>query len=240
MTRVGVGALSVAEGLALFDAAIDRPEATLVPMRLDTRALRAQDQVPALLSGIVRGTTRRTATVATESADASSLAGRLAALPEADRRQLVLDLVREHTATVLGHGTASSVDAGQAFKELGFDSLTAVELRNRLNAATGLRLRATLVFDHPTPAELADHLRAELLPEEAPAAASVLTDLDRLERGFAALDPDDGLRAEVRTRLQGLLSNAAEVTEDAGVATRLESATTDELFDFIDSELGMS
>ncbi|UJB43720.1 type I polyketide synthase [Streptomyces sp. A1-5] len=243
MTRVGVGALSVEEGLALFDAAIGRPEATVVPMRLDTRTLRSQDQVPALMSGIVRGTTRRTAAaVATQQADASSLAGRLSGLSEVDRQQVVLDLVCEHTATVLGHGTASSVDAGQAFKELGFDSLTAVELRNRLNAATGLRLRATLVFDHPTPAALAAHLRAELLPEEAPAAASVLTELDRLERSFAALDPDDGLRAEVRARLQGLLSNAPEGTEDAdaGVATRLESATTDELFDFIDSELGMS
>ncbi|MEK2479638.1 beta-ketoacyl reductase [Streptomyces noursei] len=235
--------MSVEEGLALFDAAIGRPEATVVPMRLDTRTLRSQDQVPALMSGIVRGTTRRTAAaVATQQADASSLAGRLSGLSEVDRQQVVLDLVCEHTATVLGHGTASSVDAGQAFKELGFDSLTAVELRNRLNAATGLRLRATLVFDHPTPAALAAHLRAELLPEEAPAAASVLTELDRLERSFAALDPDDGLRAEVRARLQGLLSNAPEGTEDAdaGVATRLESATTDELFDFIDSELGMS
>ncbi|WP_229922397.1 phosphopantetheine-binding protein, partial [Streptomyces noursei] len=235
-------ALSVDEGLALFDAAIGRPETTVVPMRLDTRALRSQDQVPALMSGLVRGTTRRTAAVATQQADASSLAGRLSGLSEVDRQQVVLDLVCEHTATVLGHGTASSVDAGQAFKELGFDSLTAVELRNRLNAATGLRLRATLVFDHPTPAALAAHLRAELLPEEAPAAASVLTELDRLERSFAALDPDDGLRAEVRARLQGLLSNTPEGTEDAdaGVATRLESATTDELFDFIDSELGMS
>ncbi|QNP70793.1 type I polyketide synthase [Streptomyces roseirectus] len=242
MSRMGVGALSVDEGLALFDAAVYRPEATVVPMRLDTRALRAQERVPALLSGLVRGTTtRRAAAVAAQSVDAPSLAGRLAGLSEADRNQLVLDVVREHTATVLGHGAASSVEAGQTFKKLGFDSLTAVELRNRLNTATGLRLRATLVFDHPTPAELAAHLRAELLPDEAPAATSVLTELDQLERSFAALAPDDGLRAEVRARLQGLLADGTtDGTGDAGVETRLESATTDELFDFIDSELGMS
>ncbi|MFF9410896.1 type I polyketide synthase, partial [Streptomyces anandii] len=113
----------------------------------------------------------------------SSLVQRLAGLPESEQKQAVLDLVRTHVAQVLGHATADDVDAVRAFKELGFDSLTAVELRNRLGAAVESRLPATLIYDFPTPTALADHLWSELLgatraaaTAPAPRAAAVVAD----------------------------------------------------------------
>ncbi|WP_229876566.1 acyl carrier protein, partial [Streptomyces griseoloalbus] len=119
-------------------------------------ALRAQGEVPPLLSGLIRTSTRRAA--ATGSAETTGLAERLTVLGETERREMMLDLVRGHIALVLGHSGAQTVHPDRAFQDLGFDSLTAVELRNRLGKATGLRLPATVVFDYPTAELLADHL----------------------------------------------------------------------------------
>ncbi|MFB8062568.1 acyl carrier protein, partial [Kitasatospora purpeofusca] len=119
-----------------------------------------------LLRGLVR-TPRRTAATGAPADDAADFAARLAALPEREQHREVLDLVRSAAAAVLGHPSKNAVAAAQAFKETGFDSLGAVQLRNRLARATGVRLPATLVFDHPTPLALARHLRSELLPEPA-------------------------------------------------------------------------
>ncbi|MDH2430801.1 type I polyketide synthase [Sphaerisporangium sp. TRM90804] len=248
MTRSGLAPLSTPDGLALFDAAAGAGEAVLVPLRLDAEALRAQGRVPPLLRGIVRPVRARRAAVAATASDEAPLDARLARMSEAGRERALLDLVREHTATVLAHGAASEVDAGQSFKRLGFDSLTAVELRNRLSAATGLRLRATLVFDHPTPAAVAGHLRAELGLAQAPAEpppSALLTELERIQHGIVGLTPDDELRAAVMARLESLLTHvreapAAGAGELPEVAERLRSASVDELFDFIDSELGTS
>nr|WP_307822085.1 type I polyketide synthase [Streptomyces coffeae] len=154
--------LGSAEGLALFDAAGFTGRALLAPVPLNLPALHRQGRshpVPHLLRGLVRGTVRRTA----ESAAArSALAQSLAGLTEAEREKTLLDLVLSQVAVVLGHSSAHAVVPDRAFKELGFDSLTAVEFRDRLNAATELRLPATLVFDYPTPAALVAHLGAEL------------------------------------------------------------------------------
>ncbi|WP_414636668.1 SDR family NAD(P)-dependent oxidoreductase, partial [Actinophytocola sp.] len=174
MARAGLHTMSTADGLALFDAALGMDDALLVPVRLDITPWRRAPTVPALFRGLITGSVRRTAD---NSADAPALAKRLAALPEADRDRLLFDLVASHVATVLGHGTAGTIPATKAFQDLGFDSLTAVELRNRLAAATGLKLPATLVFDHPNPAALVRHLRELLLgAEEQVTTAGVATD----------------------------------------------------------------
>ncbi|MDS0136273.1 SDR family NAD(P)-dependent oxidoreductase [Amycolatopsis sp. CM201R] len=167
MSRGGMTGLSGAEGLALFDAAIARGETLAIPARLDLSA--TTGPVPPLLRGLVRGT-RRTATAVPAGDD---LAARLRKLPAAERDRRLLELVRDHVAAVLGHDTAGEIEPGRSFAELGFDSLTAVELRNRLGAATGLRLPATLVFDHPAPAALVTFLRTGLFGGEPEPAAVV-------------------------------------------------------------------
>ncbi|MGW3054216.1 type I polyketide synthase, partial [Kitasatospora sp. NPDC001175] len=173
MSRGGIHGLSSAEGLELLDTAVTTGDATLVPMRLDLAALRQQaaaGNLPALLRGLVRVPARRVARAA--AASGSELAGRLQALPAGEREQAVLDLVRARVGSVLGYADAAAVESGRAFKELGFDSLTAVELRNELNSATGLRLPATLVFDYPSPIALAAFLVTELLGEAPEASAT--------------------------------------------------------------------
>ncbi|WP_444843224.1 SDR family NAD(P)-dependent oxidoreductase [Amycolatopsis kentuckyensis] len=153
----GIAALSEEEGLALFDAALGAEEAVLVPVRFDPAALRSESP---LLRRLVRGRTRRVAEAAPE--------------PSVDRSEpALLDLVCEHAAVVLGFGSAAEIDRGRAFRDLGFDSLTSVELRNRLAAATGLRLPSTLVFDQPTPMALAALLHRELAGGPAEAAPAV-------------------------------------------------------------------
>ena len=177
MTRAGMRPLSNEEGLRLFDGAWGGGEALVLPVPLELSALRAQASVgvlPALFSGLVSAPARRVGSAAD-----GSLARRLAATPEPEREGVVLEILRAQVASVLGHASPESIDVQRAFKELGFDSLTAVELRNRLNAATGLRLPATLVFDYPTPAAVAAHL----LSEVAGARASVV-----VRSAAAALD----------------------------------------------------
>ncbi|WP_030844246.1 type I polyketide synthase, partial [Streptomyces hygroscopicus] len=162
MARSGLRALSSDEGLALFDAGVGADEALLLAARFDVAALRASaGAVPAILSGLVRGPVRR-ARAGEGVETGGGLARRWAGLTRSERTRALSELVRGQVATVLGHDSAEAVEESRAFKDLGFDSLTAVDLRNRLNAATGLRLPATLVFDHPTPDALARHLHAEL------------------------------------------------------------------------------
>ncbi|MET8414112.1 type I polyketide synthase, partial [Streptomyces sp. NPDC005195] len=159
----GLPAITAEQGLDLLDAALTTGEPLLAPLRLDTAALRTAagaGRLPVLLRGLVRAPARRTVEAGT--GGAPRLNARLAGLEPAEQERLLLDLVRRHAATALGHDTAGAVGADQSFRDLGFDSLTSVELRNRLNTETGLRLPPTLVFDHPRPAALARHLREEL------------------------------------------------------------------------------
>jgi acyl transferase domain-containing protein/acyl carrier protein len=168
-TRSGLVPLDAADALRLLDAACASGESLVAPARFDTAAWRSAPVAPpAMLRGLVRTPLRRAAT----SADRSSFTGRLAGMSEVDQRQAVLELVSTHAAAVLGHGGAAAVDPGRAFRDTGFDSLTAVDLRNRLVAACGVRLPATAVFDHPTPRALAEELHRVLLGT-APVTAAV-------------------------------------------------------------------
>ncbi|WUG38143.1 SDR family NAD(P)-dependent oxidoreductase [Kitasatospora sp. NBC_00458] len=170
LARFGIRPIGSAEGVRLFDAAQRLSEhAALVPSPLDLAALRGRP-VPALLRGLVRPARRTAGTGGpATAAGGATLAQRLTALPDdAERQAALLRLVREEVSAVLGTD-AESVGVQRSFTSLGLDSLTAVELRNRITAATGLRLSATLVFDHPSPTALADHLRGELLGTLAPA-----------------------------------------------------------------------
>jgi acyl carrier protein len=166
------------------------------------------------------------------------LVQRLATLSETDGRKLVSDLVRSHVAAVLGHASPDAVDVDKAFTELGFDSLTGVDLRNRIDAETGLRLPSTMAFDHPTVSALAAYLRDEL----APAAASLEDTLrDSLEHIHTALPEDDEatrtkLVALLRNTLDRLGSRTKSATADV-VLDPADAATDEEIFAFIDQQL---
>ncbi|WP_446681675.1 SDR family NAD(P)-dependent oxidoreductase [Allokutzneria oryzae] len=184
MSRDGFGALSHAEGMAAFDVAVALNQPVLVPIKLDRTALRA-GSVPAILRGLVRAPARRTAQAAV--AETVSLAQRLAALPALERAEAVLDVVRAQVAAVLGHSSGAEIDPDRPFTELGFDSLTSVELRNRLNTATSLRLAATAVFDYPTPQAMADHLKPQLLPGDDGATEELEIDEDAVRKALATV-----------------------------------------------------
>ncbi|MGW1159814.1 type I polyketide synthase [Streptomyces sp. NPDC002519] len=180
---LGMAGLSDAHGLALLDAALaDGTEAALVAADFDFAVLRgAATALPAPLRGLVPAV-RATATATAATGPASgSFAERIAALPDqAARSEALLALVRQHAAAILGHRDATDVRADRAFKDAGFDSLTALELRNRLAAATSCRLASSVVFDYPTPTVLAGHLRDKLLgetPTDAPAETVAATGL---------------------------------------------------------------
>ncbi len=147
--------LSAGQGLELFDRACDLGEAFLAPVRLDERMLRRQAMngtLPVLLGGLIRATSRRRQRRA--GAVTGSLAERLAGVEQAERERIVLELIRTHAAGVLGYASPETIEPTRVFKDLGFISLAGIELRNRLATDTGLRLPASLVFDHPTPVAL--------------------------------------------------------------------------------------
>ncbi|GAA1306600.1 type I polyketide synthase [Saccharothrix xinjiangensis] len=250
VNRGGLRPMGFEQGMAVFDTCLGLDLPAVLPMRLDVAALRAPDgAVPALLRGLVRTPARRRADAAPP--PASGLVDRLTAMSPAERGRFLVEVVREQAAAVLGHASARQVPTDEAFRDLGFDSLTAVELRNRLKVATGLTLPATLVFDHPTPRALADFLLAELAPGGGGARAlPAQAEFDRLEAALAAIPQQEATGGQVAERLRALLDRwtrgrrAAELTAapaaGAGGRTDLGAASTDEIFAFIDNELGRS
>ncbi|WP_415359863.1 type I polyketide synthase [Saccharothrix sp. BKS2] len=247
LARLGVGVMEPRLAVSALQGVLDRGEGHVVVADLDwarfapTYALsRARP-----LIGTVPEARAALEPAAADDAPAADgdLAAKLAGLPDGERRALLLDLVRTHVASVLGYTGADAVEPNRAFKDLGFDSVTAVELRNALTGATGVRLPATLVFDHPTPSALVTLLHTELVGEGEAPVGSVLAELDRLEVAAANLGPAEIEAGHLTTRLQNLLNRLAQTVAGdapAAVADRLESASADDVFDFIDRELGMA
>jgi acyl carrier protein len=234
--RAGMLPLEPEHGLELFDTALALDEAALVPVQLDLAMLRAQARAGALaplLSGLVRVPAKR--------ADGhGSLAKRLAETPEQERDAVVLELVRAQVAAVLGHSSPDAIDPQRAFKELGFDSLAAVELRNRLSQASGLRLPATLVFDYPTSAAAAGYLR-EQVGDDGSAKPRLDDQLDKLDALLESMAADEGARDRVSARLRAFLlgrANGEATNGDARVDEDLESASDDELLEIFEGEFG--
>ncbi|MFG1780703.1 SDR family NAD(P)-dependent oxidoreductase [Micromonospora sp. NPDC049048] len=230
-------------GMALFDAGLRLAEPVLVPTRIDVAALGERvERPPALLRGLLRRE-RPTARAAAPTAGGRTLADELAALDGPERHNLVVDLVREQAASVLGHGSRAAVAPGRAFSQIGFDSLTAVELRNRLTTATGLRLPATLIFDYPDPNELATYLVSQLAPDTGPPVPPVLADLENLERSLTEASVEAELHEQIGSRLEVLIAKWRTMRAGSGgdpdPDLDLELASDDDLFDLIDSELGL-
>ncbi|WP_033287367.1 type I polyketide synthase, partial [Streptomyces sp. NRRL F-525] len=245
--RNGITPIASDEGMALLDTALGLRHPVLVPARFDNATLRAQAAagvIPPVLRALVRTVVRR---AGDGSASGSvNLAERLAGRSEAEQQALLLDLVRGQVAAVLVHTDGKAVPAERAFKELGFDSLTAVELRNRLGTATGLRLPATLIFDYPTPATLAAYLRATVAPEPATAASPLIADIDRLEAALTGTADTADLETQTRitARLQALMwrwrDTAGRGAAQSGDERDLSGTTDSELFDALDNELEAS
>ncbi|MEU1802447.1 type I polyketide synthase [Streptomyces sp. NPDC019937] len=243
--RGGIAAMPTAQALGLLDLALRSPRALLVPAKLDLARLGEGDApVPPVLQGLVRSRTRRAAATG-GAADPDTLRQRLAPHDEATQLDILLTYIRGQVAAVLGHGSPDAIDADSGFLEMGLDSLTTVEFRNNLNHATGLRLPPTTLFDYPTPVQLASMLRAELAPDRAPdeVPQSLVAELDRLESGLRTAVP--GVRTAVAARMRALLltlggSEDAAPEQPGPEGVTIESATDDEIFDFIDNELGLS
>jgi acyl carrier protein len=243
LARAGLTALAPDRGLALFDAILDQERALAVPMALDIAVLRARRRagaLPAVLHGLAP------APAGSESRGPSrSLADRLAQAPEAEHRDIALDLALTHVAAVLGHASTGAIDPRRPLKELGFDSLAAVELRNQLGFDTGLRLPATLIFDHPTAAAVAQFLLEELARSEARSAPTVDAQLAELEQRLSSIAAEESGRAQVLVRLQAFMATLGAGGESSAQRALgenddedIRSATAEEVFELIDSELG--
>ncbi|MFI0939901.1 SDR family NAD(P)-dependent oxidoreductase [Streptomyces sp. NPDC021020] len=239
-------ALPTPQALGLFDAARGSAEPLLLATGIRTGRLRdlaREGALPALWRGLVSTPVQPKAAAADPGTD---IARQLAPLNEAERHAFLLQLVRAHAVVALGGGDAEAMDPDSAFRDAGFDSLTAVDLRNRLAAATGCTFPATLVFDHPTPAELARHLRTRLTPAEGaqagPGPEPVLDEIESLERSLLRSAPDEEQRGAITRRLRALLSRWDDTAAAPGAAGEdtelaLDTATDEELFALLDGGL---
>ncbi|HWM05361.1 MAG TPA: beta-ketoacyl reductase, partial [Actinophytocola sp.] len=241
-----VAAMTDEEGMRLLDAVLARPDdpAVLVPIKLDLAAMRRSANAPSVVRGLLpaaRSTARRTAEQATTT---ESFVDELRRLTPQRRLDRLVDTVRAYAAATLGHTDHAAIEERQSFRDLGVDSLAAVDLRNRLGAATGLRLPVTLAFDHPDPVALAGHLRDELgladdsaddTAGESAASIAALAEIDRLEAALEDLlgrDAEDDAAAEAADRLRRLAARWR-----GGVEPDPEVVTDDDIIRLAEAEL---
>ncbi|THA33257.1 SDR family NAD(P)-dependent oxidoreductase [Streptomyces sp. A1547] len=243
LQRQGVLPMASQEGLALFDAAISLAEPVLVPARLNLAAPGAASPLLRALAGAPGGPGGPGNRESTD----NGLAQQLASLTPAEAEAALLDAIRTQTAIVLGHPDVRRITPAATFRKLGIDSLTALELRNKLSAVTGLKLPSTLVFDHPNPTALAQFLNARITPDSAAAPQSPADHLAkeinglgaRLEEAFLVLADEDKntistLLGELQGRVRSLVSAGAPV----GIADQISSASAGDLLALLDKELG--
>ncbi|WP_405021547.1 type I polyketide synthase [Kitasatospora sp. NBC_00070] len=178
-----------------------------------------------------------------EAGAGSGLVEQLAALSGPEQSRTLLDLVRKHVGDLLGYEDPATLEAGRSFEDLGFDSVAAVDLRESLSAATGRKLPTSMVFDHSTPLALAEYLRTELVPAGGTPAVPLLAELDRFEEVVSGLSGEEIEASHLTSRLQALLARLNEslgAGQGPDVGGQLESASADDVFDFIDKELGLA
>ncbi|MBV8788287.1 MAG: SDR family NAD(P)-dependent oxidoreductase, partial [Mycobacterium sp.] len=249
MSRVGLAALSTPQALHLLDSALLGEQSMVVATRLDSGALaRSSGALPPLLSQLATRSARRVLDQ-TDVVSMTGLRARLDGLTSEQRQRELADMVCGNAATVLGHSTAD-VSAEDAFQDLGFDSLTAVELRNRLKIATGLTLSPTLIFDYPTPSALAAHLDSQLAAGASTAAPpdrmGRFNDIARELQGLVS-QPDwkPGDKAQLVTRLQALLTTLTGPSRTSHVEPvddtfddDISTATESQLFAILDEDFG--
>ncbi|GLB81276.1 type I polyketide synthase [Mycobacterium kiyosense] len=237
MGRAGLATLGTEQALALFDTALATDPGVVVATRLDASAL--TEDAPPLLHDLVRRPVRRVTADAESGYASTGLAARLRGLDAEQRHRELVDMVCRNAATVLGRSSSTDISAQRAFQDLGFDSLTAVELRNRLKTATGLTLSPTLIFDYPSPTVLAEHLDIRLAaPTEHGDPVARFNDIAaELEALINRADWTPEQRAQLSNRLhtiQAELAGASDLLIDDDLAAASES----QLFAILDEELG--
>ncbi len=240
LRRGGVLGMEPQLAIAALNRAVLGKEACLTVADIDwerTATVDASVSSRALIEDLPEIRRARRELAAGPSADHRAWAAQLGGLSTNERERAVLQLVRSHAANVLGHATAEAVEARRAFKDLGFSSLMAVELRNRLHASTGIELPVTLLFDYPTSADLAAYMLSEVMG----AGGSLDAELTSLERTIAGMSFDERERVKTEARLRALVSalgGEQAVDDSAPVAQTIESASAEEVIAFIDSQLG--
>ncbi|NEA27369.1 SDR family NAD(P)-dependent oxidoreductase [Actinomadura bangladeshensis] len=234
MRRSGLLPLSPAAGLRAFDVARTGERPFVVAVPIDTASLRARAEVPALFRTLIRPA--RPIAGGREPDGRGGLRERLAGLPPTEQSRLLQDLARTEIALVLGHAGPDDIGTDQAFSDLGFDSLAAVELRNRLNSRTGQRLPATLAFDYPSLGALTGYLLTRLTDGAATTPSSATDERERSVREALNALPYDRLRQlGIVDLLTGYTEGTAagtDVPDDAGIA----EMDVDELIGIVDRE----
>ncbi|MDN0201146.1 type I polyketide synthase [Streptomyces sp. S.PNR 29] len=246
LARTGIAPLSTSDALTAFDIALGLDEPVLLPVRLALRHLSDSITAPPtpLLTKYARRQAKPPAAEQRKAVppDGSTLKDRLAAMTDQERVQSLQQLVREEAAAVLNHSNPGAVDLDRGFLDMGFSSLTALELRNRIGATIGLPLPPTTIFDYPTPGALAKYLSTQLVPSREDVSASLIRDIGTMAERFETID-DDTVRAQLTQRLEELLNQWASGTgtgsgPEPSSDGDIESASADFMFDLIDKEFG--